>query len=158
MRLINDLGFKQIAGMMHLISLHQMCIFKSFLKFKEHPWSSTKWQLLLPLLSQISHVQIFAALWIVAHQAPLSMGFSRQQYWTRLPWSPPGDLPNPGTESRSLTSPALWVDSLLLSRRGSPKYYYPALMFAVPAQPRNKLNWNKHNHLPGQTLNSQYLK
>ena len=131
---------------------------QSFLIFKEDPWSSTKRQLLLLLLSQISHVQTFATLWIVAHQAPLSMGFSRQQYWNRLPWPPPGDLPNPGIESWSLMSPALQVDSLLLSHHGSPNYSYPCLMFAVPAQPRNKLNWNKHNHLPGQSLNSQYLK
>ena len=43
----------------------------------------------------------------VAHQAPLSMGFSRQEYWSGLPCPSPGDLPNPGIESESLTSPAL---------------------------------------------------
>ena len=119
MRLINDLGFKQIAGMMHLISLHQMCIFKSFLKFKEHPWSSTKWQLLLPLLSQISHVQIFAALWIVAHQAPLSMGgFPRQEYWSGLPCPPPRDLPGPGIKPMFPVSPAWQVVSLPLAPPG----------------------------------------
>ena len=42
--------------------------------------------------------------WTVAHQGPLSMGFSRQEYWTGLPFLPPGDLPNPGIK---LTSPAL---------------------------------------------------
>ena len=47
--------------------------------------------------------------WTVAHQAPLSMGLSRQAYWTRLPFPSPGDLPNPGIEPRS---PALQVDSL----------------------------------------------
>ena len=40
--------------------------------------------------------------WTVAHQAPLSMGFSRQEYWSGSPCPPPGDLPNPGTEPRSL--------------------------------------------------------
>ena len=45
-------------------------------------------------------------LWIVAHQAPLSMGFSRREYWSGLPFPPPGDLPHPGTEARSLMSPA----------------------------------------------------
>ena len=45
--------------------------------------------------------------WTVAHQAPLSTGFSRQEYWSRLPCPPPGDLPNPGTESPSLSSPTL---------------------------------------------------
>ena len=46
-------------------------------------------------------------LWTVAHQAPLSMGFSRQEYWSGLPCPPPGDLPNPEIESVSLRSPAL---------------------------------------------------
>ena len=45
--------------------------------------------------------------WIVAHQAPLFMGFSRLEYWSGLPCPPPGDLPNPGTEPGSLMSPAL---------------------------------------------------
>ena len=43
----------------------------------------------------------------VAHQAPLSMGLSKQEYWSRLPCPPPGDLPNPGIEPVSLTFPAL---------------------------------------------------
>ena len=46
-------------------------------------------------------------LWTVAHQAPLSMGFSRQDYWSWLPWPPPGDFPNSGIKPASLTSPAL---------------------------------------------------
>ena len=45
--------------------------------------------------------------WTVAHEAPLSMGFSRQEYWSGLPCPPPGDLPDPGTERVSLMSPAL---------------------------------------------------
>ena len=49
----------------------------------------------------------FANPWTVAHQAPLSMGFFRQEYWSGFPCLPPGDLPNPGTEPMSLTSPAL---------------------------------------------------
>ena len=50
-----------------------------------------------------------AALWTVAHQAPLSMGFSRQEYWSRLPFPTLEDLPNPGTEPKSLMPPALPV-------------------------------------------------
>ena len=46
-------------------------------------------------------------LWVVAHQAPLSMGVSRQEYWSRLSHPPPGDLPNPGIKLASLMSPAL---------------------------------------------------
>ena len=48
-----------------------------------------------------------ATLWTVAHQAPLSMGFSRQESWRGLPCPPPGYLPHPGIEPKSLTSPAL---------------------------------------------------
>ena len=59
------------------------------------------------MLSCFSHVQLLATLWTVAHQAPLSMRFSRQEYWSRLPCPPLGDLPDPGIEPTSLTSPAL---------------------------------------------------
>ena len=58
----------------------------------------------------------FAILRTVAHQAPLSMGFSRQENWSGLPCPPPGDLPDPGTKPQS---PALQVDSLPLSHWGS---------------------------------------
>ena len=50
-----------------------------------------------------------------AHQAPLSMGFSRQDYWSGLPCPPPGDLPDPGTEPASLVSPALTGGSVTTS-------------------------------------------
>ena len=46
-------------------------------------------------------------LWTVAHHAPLSLGFSRQEYWSALPFPPPGDLPDPGIEPMSPISPAL---------------------------------------------------
>ena len=59
------------------------------------------------VLSRLGHVQLFVTLWTVARQAPLSMGFSRQEYWSGLPCPPPGDLPNPGIEPESLKSPAL---------------------------------------------------
>ena len=54
-----------------------------------------------------SHVGLFVTLWTIALQAPLSMGFSRQECWSGLPCPPPGDLPDPGTEPLSLMSPAL---------------------------------------------------
>ena len=59
------------------------------------------------MLSHFSHVQLFMTLWTVAHQAPLSMGFSRQEYWNGLPCPPPGDLPNLGIKLMSFMSPAL---------------------------------------------------
>ena len=59
------------------------------------------------MLSHFSHVQLFATPWTIAHKAPLSMGFSKQEYWSGFPCRPPGDLPDPGIEPLSLTSPAL---------------------------------------------------
>ena len=66
---------------------------------------SRKWHACV--LSHFSHVQLFATLWTVTHQAPLSMGFSRQEYWSGLPCPLPRDPPNPGIEPASLMSPAL---------------------------------------------------
>ena len=61
----------------------------------------------LCMLSCFSHVWLFATLWTVARQAPLSMQFSRQEYWSGLPFPSSGDLlPNPGTEPMTLMSPA----------------------------------------------------
>ena len=57
----------------------------------------------------LSHVQLFATPWTVSYQAPRSMGFSRQEYWSGLPFPSPGDLPNPGIVPRS---PALQTDAL----------------------------------------------
>ena len=61
------------------------------------------------LQSMGPHVWLFAMLWTWARQAPLSMGFSGQEYWNGLPFSSPGDLPNPGIETGS---PAMQADSL----------------------------------------------
>ena len=55
----------------------------------------------------LSHVRLFATPWTVAHLAPLSMGFSRQEYWGGLPFPSSGDLPNPVIEPESPVSPAL---------------------------------------------------
>ena len=57
----------------------------------------------------LSRVQLFATPWTVAYQAPLSMGFSRQEYWSGLPFPSPGDLPSPGIEPGS---PTLQADAL----------------------------------------------
>ena len=75
------------------------------------PWSLPSWSWVTCVhacvLSRFRCVQLFVALWTVAHQAPLFMGFSRQVYWSELPCPPPGDLPNPGIKPLSLKSPAL---------------------------------------------------
>ena len=76
------------------------------------------------MLSGFSRVRLLSTLWIITHQAPLSMGFSRQKYWSELPCPSPGDLPSPGIEPASLATPALQADSLLLSHRGSPDLRY----------------------------------
>ena len=59
------------------------------------------------MLSHFSRVRLSVALWTVAHQPPLSMGFSRQEYWSGLPCPPPGNLRNPGIKPLSLMSPEL---------------------------------------------------
>ena len=59
----------------------------------------------------------FVTPWTIARQAPLSMGFPRQEYWSGLPFASPGNLPDPGIEP---TSPALQADSLSLSHQGNP--------------------------------------
>ena len=61
-------------------------------------------------VKSLSHVLFFATPWTVAYQAPLSMGFSSQEYWSGLPFPSPGDHPNPGIKARS---PALQADALL---------------------------------------------
>ena len=66
----------------------------------------------------LSHVRLFATPWTVACQAPLSMGFSRQEYWSGLPFPSPGDLPNPGIE---YGSPALQADALSSEPPGKPQ-------------------------------------
>ena len=64
-------------------------------------------------VKSLSRVQLFATPWTVVHQAPPSMGFPRQEYWSGLPFPPPGDLANPRIKRASLVSPTLQADSLL---------------------------------------------
>ena len=86
----------------------------------------------------LSHVWFFVTLWTVACQAPLSMGFSRQEYWSGLPCLPPGDLPNPGITPRS---PALQLDSLPTEPQGSPKKQaFKILKHVVSWDPHFSLN------------------
>ena len=66
----------------------------------------------------LSRIQLFVTPWTIVRKSPLSMEFSRQEYWSGLPFPPPGDLLHLGIESMS---PALQVDSLSLSHLGSPK-------------------------------------
>ena len=72
------------------------------------------------VLNRFSRVRPFVTRWTIAHQAPLSMGFSRQEYWSGFPCTPPGDLPGPGITPESPVSPALQAASSRLSHQGSP--------------------------------------
>ena len=67
-------------------------------------------------------VQLFETPQTVAHQAPLSMGFSRQEYWSRLPFPPPGDLPDPEFQPTSLASPALASGIFTTAPPGNPSH------------------------------------
>ena len=90
------------------------------------------------VLRHFSHVWLFATLWTVAHQAPLSMGVSRQEYWTGLPCPPPGDLYHPGIELLSPVVPALQADSLPLSQWGSP---YKCIQWLNYRNAKFKMDW-----------------
>ena len=79
--------------------------------------------------------------WTIAHQAPLSMGFHRQEYWSELPFSSPGGLPTPGIEPVAPASPALPTNSSPLSYLGSPsrtqvKQMQPSSNDAFQGEPR----------------------
>ena len=67
-------------------------------------------------VKSLSLVQLFATPWTVAYQAPPSMGFSRQEYWSGVPLPSPGELPNPGIEPKS---PSLQAEALLSEPPGS---------------------------------------
>ena len=81
------------------------------------------------LLSHFSRVQLCATLWTVAHQAPLSMGFSRQEHWSGAPCPPPGDLPHSGTEPAPPTPPTLQAGSSSLGPPGKPPEHVSLALF-----------------------------
>ena len=89
----------QIKVLFHSLYTHQ--------HFSHNTWHLPHITILGQVLSCFSHVRLCATPWTISRQAPLSMGFSRQEYWSGLPCSPPGDLPDPGIEPTSLMSPAL---------------------------------------------------
>ena len=104
------------------------------------------------ILSCLSCVQLCAAPWTVDHQAPLSTGFSRQQYWSGLLFPPPEDLPDPGIEPTSLKSPALaggffttsasweaWSSSMAACNL-SPPYLPPTQEVSSPSGPASLLS------------------
>ena len=104
----------------HLIYLHLVSVLGPRDESSPH-FLSRNLPLRARVLSHFSHVQLFATPWTVARQAPLSMGFSRQEYWSELSFPSLGDLPNPGIEPGSLP---LQADSLPSKPPGKPTYKY----------------------------------
>ena len=101
----------------------------------------------------LSHVRLFATPWTVAHQAPSSMEFSRQEYWSGLPFLSPGDFPNPGIKPRS---PALRAYALLSEAPGKVLYRYPVKssqcsfpgrLIVLSETPLNLLHQRVENHV-----------
>ena len=84
------------------------------------------------MLSCFSHIWLFATLWTIARQAPLSMGFSRQEYWSGLLCPAPWDLSNLETEPTSLTSTWIGMDSLPLGPIGKPQETAPQKKQKLP--------------------------
>ena len=83
------------------------------------------------MLSSFSHVQLFATSWTVAHQAPLSLGFSRQEYWSGSLSPPSRDLPNPGIAPTFLMSSALATGTSPLAPPGKPNITLELILFNV---------------------------
>ena len=81
--------------------------------------STDKWIRKLWYMKSLSCVRLFATPWTLAHQAPASMGFSRQEYWSGLPFPSPGNLPDPGIEPRS---PMLQAGTLTSEPPGKPQW------------------------------------
>ena len=80
---------------------------RQFLQQKSGGASLPGMTLIFVVVQSLSRVQLFGTPWTVAHRTPLSMGFLRQEYWSRLSFPSPGDLPEPGIKPASLVSPAL---------------------------------------------------
>ena len=111
------------------------------------------------MLSCFSCIWLFATLWTVTCQAPLSLGFSRQEYWSGLPYPPPGDLPNPGIEPRSLNLLHWQGDSFTAGATGKP----------IPLEGKNYFHFHCRNdyatqsnlqiqHNPYQIINGIFLR
>ena len=99
----------------------------------------------------LSHVQLFATPWTIAYQAPPSMGFSRQGYWSGLPFPSPGDLPNPGIKPRS---PALQADALTSEPPGRTwdlKYDVSECIYKTEADSQNYGSLRRDLSFPGSS-------
>ena len=111
------------------------------------------------MLNHFSCVWPFVTPWTVACQAPLSMRFSRQEYWSGLPWLPPGDLPDPGIEPASLLPPTLAEGSLASVGKppSSAKEYY-SVQFSSVTQSCPTLCDPMNHSTPGLPVHHQLLE
>ena len=104
------------------------------------------WLLPKVKMKSLSCVRLFATPWTVAHQVPLSMGFSRQEYWSGLPFPSPEDLPEPGFEPRS---PALQADALPSEPPGKP-------VASSAVVQKRRVHGLQQLRLPGSRAQAQY--
>ena len=94
----------------------------AFIPYREHAWNSLSAKLRSVVnVKSLSRVRLFVTPWSVAYQAPPSMGFSGQEYWSGLPFSSPGDFPDPGIEPGS---PAFQADALTSEPPGKPQSHF----------------------------------
>ena len=101
---------------------------KCSLEILKTPTSSGYVCLHTSMLSCLSSIRLSATVWAVGGQAPLSMGFSRQEYWSGFPFPSPWDLLDPRIETMSPESPVSQANSLPLSHRGNPEFIQISLI------------------------------
>ena len=113
---------------------------KESVTYQGHKLANACLRFLTLKVKSLSRVRLFVTPWTVAYQSSLSMGFSRQEYWSGLPFPSPGDLPDLGNK---LVSPALQVDSLPVNHQGSPTWQivgikYILILFLSPQSFKDK--------------------
>ena len=113
----------------------------------------THQNLYLTKVNLLSCVWLFVTLWTVARQASLSMGFSRQEYWSGLPFPSPGDLPNPGIKRRSPT----WQADALSSEPPGKTSGKPTLILHYNVIPSTTFNVNVISpHFKGESSETKF--
>ena len=118
---METLGEKVFLCLFQLLeTAHIPCLMTPFLTLQSQQWWKIESFLCYAMLCRFNHVRLFVTLWTLACQAPLSMGFSRQEYWSGLPCLPPEDLPDPGSKPTISLSNLHWQDSLPLTLPGKP--------------------------------------
>ena len=140
-RLLNQFLLKFFSPNHPDVGLYQFCVYKGLVIFlgpaSKFLGSLVAWKW------KWSRVRLFATPWTEAHQAPLSLGFSRQEYWSGLPFPSPGELPDPGIKPGS---PALQADALTSEP--------PGTVFNVLGLSFSLLNalWYSHEQLSNLTV------